>query len=839
MQTPPDTRVIVGSGVGGQSKVRVFDGTTATPLPPPLGSFTALTQNPAGEVRVAGCDFNSDGTDDIIASPGLGKRAEVRVFDGVTGLPFPAPLGSFLAFETGFLGGVHVACGDLTGDSIPDIIAARGGLAPPEVRVFDGVTATALLPQSPFGSFLAFNPGFQGGVRVAACDLNQDGTTDIIAGRGPGAQPEVRAFDGVSGDPFPLPLGSFPAFGASFKGGVYVACSPNEPPVDTAPAVTSTTPSNGATGVTTDSDLTITFSEEVNVAGNWFQVNCPISGVRNVAETVVSGLPNGPVFTIDPVTDFAPGEACTTTVFQAQVTDEDGTPDNMAADFTFGFTTDAAPTVTSTDPSNGATGVPVDSNITVNFSESVATTAATFGLECAGTVVPFAVVVSPAPPGNAQSYTLNPSADLPAGTCTVKVTAATVTDVDTNDPPDTMVADFTSTFTSGANDPPAPSGGPFSIPENSANGTPVGTVAANDPDTGQPHTFAITGGNTGSAFAIDSTGAITVNSSAALDFETTPSFSLTVEATDDGSPPLSASTTVTINVTDVNENQAPVPSGGPFSLPENSLNGTSVGTVAANDPDAGQTHTFAIIGGNTGGAFTINGGGQITVANTAALNFETTPSFSLTVQVTDNGSPPSSGTASVTVSLTNVNEAPIATAKTHQTHSGIRVTIGAGHTGKLKDGATDPDADDTFATLGVSNIANITPAGAAVTLTDPATGTFTYNPPAGLSGNASASFTFDVCDNGVPDGPSLCDTETVTFNITGPDLWFVDDSAAAGGTGQARPIPSMRSPISPEAAAAVIGSSSSPASTARDTRSTRANTSSAKDHRAPSTACSA
>ena len=64
-------------------------------------------------------------------------------------------------------------------------------------------------------------------------------------------------------------------------------------------------------------------------------------------------------------------------------------------------------------------------------------------------------MVSPAPPGNTTSYTLNPNADLPAGTCTIKVTATQVTDVDTNNPPDTMVTDFTSTFTSGANNPPS------------------------------------------------------------------------------------------------------------------------------------------------------------------------------------------------------------------------------------------------------------------------------------------------------------------------------------------------------------------------------------------------
>jgi hypothetical protein len=96
-------------------------------------------------------------------------------------------------------------------------------LGQPEVRVFDGETATPLPP--PFGSFLAFSQSFLGGVRVAACDLNQDGSTDIIVGRGPGAQPEVRTFDGMTGTPFAPPLGSFLAFNATFKGGVYVACS--------------------------------------------------------------------------------------------------------------------------------------------------------------------------------------------------------------------------------------------------------------------------------------------------------------------------------------------------------------------------------------------------------------------------------------------------------------------------------------------------------------------------------------------------------------------------------------------------------------------------------------
>jgi len=88
------------------------------------------------------------------------------------------------------------------------------------------------------------------------------------------------------------------------------------------------------------------------------------------------------------------------------------------------------------------------------------------------------------------------------------------------------------------------------VTEKSANGTAVGTVTATDVDAGQTLTFSITAGNTNGAFAINaSTGAITVANSAALDIGNTPQFQLTVQATDNGTPALSASNTITINLT--------------------------------------------------------------------------------------------------------------------------------------------------------------------------------------------------------------------------------------------------------------------------------------------------
>jgi hypothetical protein len=88
----------------------------------------------------------------------------------------------------------------------------------------------------------------------------------------------------------------------------------------------------------------------------------------------------------------------------------------------------------------------------------------------------------------------------------------------------------------------------FDVDEGAANGTVVGIVDATD-DEGDGLTFGIVAGNDNGAFAIDpATGEITVNNSAALVFATHPTFSLTVGVQDDGSPNMSSSATITIQL---------------------------------------------------------------------------------------------------------------------------------------------------------------------------------------------------------------------------------------------------------------------------------------------------
>lgn len=94
----------------------------------------------------------------------------------------------------------------------------------------------------------------------------------------------------------------------------------------------------------------------------------------------------------------------------------------------------------------------------------------------------------------------------------------------------------------------------WQLDENSDVGTVLGTVAATDADAGQTLTWSIIAGNVNNAFAVDAaSGQITVSNAVAIDFETTPVFQLTVQVADNGTPMLTDSAIVTINLHDVSE----------------------------------------------------------------------------------------------------------------------------------------------------------------------------------------------------------------------------------------------------------------------------------------------
>ena len=214
----------------------------------------------------------------------------------------------------------------------------------------------------------------------------------------------------------------------------------------------------------------------------------------------------------------------------------------------------------------------------------------------------------------------------------------------------------------------------FNIEENSVAATVVGTVSTTDSDSGDIPTYSLEGAPTqkdafNAAFDLDtSTGAITVLADDSLDHETTPSYTFQVgvsdgkDAADQTDPAIDSTVSVTINVTDINEPPMfPDSENRLRTVAENTEAGQPVGDpFAATDPDEGATLTY-ILSVTDAASFEIDSSsGQLKTK--AALDYETTPSYSVTVSVRD--SKDDSGvsdtvtddTTEVTITVTNVEE---------------------------------------------------------------------------------------------------------------------------------------------------------------------------------------
>jgi hypothetical protein len=123
--------------------------------------------------------------------------------------------------------------------------------------------------------------------------------------------------------------------------------------------------------------------------------------------------------------------------------------DNNAADFATGAPnprnsapSDAAPSVISTSPADGAASIAGDATLTVTFSEPVNLAASWFTLSCTSSGSHTAIVG-----GGPSAFTLDPVADfVDDEACTLVVLASAVIDQDGIDPPDAMAADVTVHF---------------------------------------------------------------------------------------------------------------------------------------------------------------------------------------------------------------------------------------------------------------------------------------------------------------------------------------------------------------------------------------------------------
>uniref|UniRef100_A0A6I8R583 FAT atypical cadherin 1 n=1 Tax=Xenopus tropicalis TaxID=8364 RepID=A0A6I8R583_XENTR len=194
---------------------------------------------------------------------------------------------------------------------------------------------------------------------------------------------------------------------------------------------------------------------------------------------------------------------------------------------------------------------------------------------------------------------------------------------------------------------------------------PVGTevlqvyATSRDIEVNAEITYKIISGNEHGKFTINPvTGMIFIIAS--LDYETSPEYYLTVEATDGGTPPLSDVASVNINVTDVNDN-SPVFSQNTYTtvVGEDSVSGQSVLMVVADDADGPLNNhiRYSITEGNPGNTFIIDPvRGEVKVNK--LLDRELISGYTLTIQAEDNGQPPRRNTTTVNIDVSDVNDNP-------------------------------------------------------------------------------------------------------------------------------------------------------------------------------------
>ncbi|RZF33422.1 hypothetical protein LSTR_LSTR009613 [Laodelphax striatellus] len=145
-----------------------------------------------------------------------------------------------------------------------------------------------------------------------------------------------------------------------------------------------------------------------------------------------------------------------------------------------------------------------------------------------------------------------------------------------------------------------------------------------------------------------------------IDREETPNYTLSVIATDQGTPPLHASRTFQLRVIDVNDNP-PVFSEMQYQadVMEVAEPGTSVLQVAASDRDEGANSelTFSLRDSSQSHSdwFQIDARSGL-ITTKSHIDCETDPVPRLTVVATDSGSPPLSSTAVVLVTIHDVND---------------------------------------------------------------------------------------------------------------------------------------------------------------------------------------
>ncbi len=371
-------------------------------------------------------------------------------------------------------------------------------------------------------------------------------------------------------------------------------------------------------------------------------------------------------------------------------------------------------------------------------------------------------------PAGALTFTMAPDYEVPMDLGTDNIYEVIVTASDGQPSPMTAMQTLTITVTDANEHAPVFEGGvavTISYAENAT--TVVTTVDVTDGDTEQMITLVLSGDDA-SQFTLTTVGELTFNT--APDFEVPMNmggnnmYEVTITATDDGTPAMTATQALTITVTDENDNNlhAPVFAGEDVATVLYAENATTVvTTVDATDADVGQTITLSLSGADVS-LFSITSAGVLTF--TTAPDYEVPTDtgsdniYEVTITATDNGTPEKMATQTLTITVTDVNE----------------------HTPVFAGGATATVSYAENATTVVTTVV-VTDADAGQTITFTLSGDdegqFSITPTGELTFNTAPDFEtpadtdtdnmYEVTVTATDDGtPVMTATQTLTITVT-------------------------------------------------------------------------
>lgn len=231
-----------------------------------------------------------------------------------------------------------------------------------------------------------------------------------------------------------------------------------------APVVTSTDPLNAATGVPYNKKISATFSESMDslsTTTSFTIVNTSMGGISVTGSVSYSG--GTAVFT--PLFNLSPNTTYTATITTGA---KDLAGNTLASNYVWSFTTGVsadliAPTVVSTVPVNGATGVAFNTKVSATFSEVMdpsSINATTFTLKQGSTSVAGVVTYS------GVTATFSPAANLAPNT----IYTATITTGAKDLAGNTLAANYVWSFTTGAASDATPPTVVSTDPANNATG---------------------------------------------------------------------------------------------------------------------------------------------------------------------------------------------------------------------------------------------------------------------------------------------------------------------------------------------------------------------------------